>query len=34
MKSITSRELGGACNQVFSAETFDEIAKQSQEYCK
>jgi hypothetical protein len=26
MKTMTCKELGGACNQTFSADTFDEIA--------
>ena len=26
MKTMTCKELGGACNQAFSANTFDEIA--------
>lgn len=26
MKSMTCKELGGACDQVFNASTFDEIA--------
>ena len=26
MKTMTCNQLGGACNQTFSAETFDEIA--------
>lgn len=29
MKSMTCRQLGGACDKVFSAETFEEIAKLS-----
>ncbi|MBT1705177.1 DUF1059 domain-containing protein [Chryseosolibacter indicus] len=27
MKTMTCKELGGACNQNFSADTFEEIAK-------
>jgi predicted small metal-binding protein len=27
MKTMTCKELGGACDQTFSANTFDEIAK-------
>ena len=27
MKTMTCKQLGGACNQTFSANTFDEIAK-------
>ena len=30
MKSMTCLQLGGACDQIFSAATFDEIARQSQ----
>jgi hypothetical protein len=26
MKTMTCNQLGGACNQIFSANTFDEIA--------
>jgi hypothetical protein len=26
MKTMTCKELGGACNESFSADTFDEIA--------
>jgi len=26
MKSMTCKQLGGACDQIFSAETFDEMA--------
>jgi hypothetical protein len=26
MKTMTCKELGGACNQTFSANTFDELA--------
>jgi hypothetical protein len=29
MKSITCRQLGGACDLQFKGDTFDEIAKQS-----
>jgi len=29
MKSMTCKELGGACDEVFSAETFDEIVELS-----
>lgn len=32
MKSMTCLELGGACSEVFQAETFDEIAKLSQQH--
>lgn len=34
MKSMTCKELGGACDLVFSADTFDELAEQSQEHVK
>lgn len=29
---MTCRELGGACDTVFKAETFEEIAKKSKEH--
>lgn len=29
MKKMTCRELGGACDHVFTAETFEELAEQS-----
>lgn len=29
MKSMTCIQLGGACDQVFSGETFDQLASQS-----
>ncbi len=29
MKTMTCEQLGGACDQAFSAETFDEMAAQS-----
>lgn len=32
MKSMTCQQLGGACEQVFSGETFDELAAQSQQH--
>ena len=32
MKTMTCKQLGGACDQEFSAETFDEMAKLSQEH--
>lgn len=32
MKSMTCLELGGACEEIFSADNFDEIAKLSQEH--
>ena len=34
MKSMTCNQLGGACEQVFSAETFDDLASQSQKHGK
>ncbi len=34
MKSMTCIQLGGACEHVFSGETFDEIAAQSQQHGK
>lgn len=30
MKTMTCQQLGGACDQAFRADTFDEIARQSQ----
>ena len=30
MKSMSCHQLGGACEEVFTAETFDELAQQSQ----
>lgn len=30
MKSMTCKQLGGACDEVFSAETFEEMAAESQ----
>jgi hypothetical protein len=32
MKSMTCKQLGGACDKVFRAETFDEIAGMSQNH--
>lgn len=32
MKTMTCKQLGGACDQVFRAETFQEIAKLSQRH--
>lgn len=32
MKSMTCRQLGGACDQVFEAETFEEIAELSKQH--
>ena len=34
MKSMTCIQLGGACEQIFSAESFDDIAAQSQQHGK
>ncbi len=34
MKSMTCKQLGGACEQVFSGETFEELAAQSQQHGK
>ena len=34
MKSMTCKQLGGACDLEFQAETFDEIAKLSQKHGK
>jgi hypothetical protein len=34
MKSMTCIQLGGACEHVFSGETFDELAAQSQQHGK
>ena len=30
MKTMTCKQLGGACNKTFSADTFDEIVKNEQ----
>jgi hypothetical protein len=32
MKRMTCKQLGGACNTVFSASTFDEIAEMSKKH--
>ncbi|MBN8700679.1 MAG: hypothetical protein J0L54_13815 [Chitinophagales bacterium] len=32
MKSMTCKELGGACDFVFQAESFEEIAEQSKKH--
>ncbi len=32
MKSMTCKQLGGACDKVFSANSFDEIAKMSRDH--
>jgi hypothetical protein len=34
MKTMTCEQLGGACDQKFDAESFDEMAKLSQEHGK
>lgn len=34
MKSMTCKQLGGACEEVFSAETFEEISALSQAHGK
>ncbi len=34
MKTMTCKELGGACNVAFRAETFEEIAHLSQQHGK
>jgi hypothetical protein len=34
MKSMTCKQLGGACDEVFSAETFEDIAQLSQAHGK
>jgi len=32
MKSMTCKQLGGACDKIFQAETFDEMAKLSRQH--
>ena len=32
MKTMTCKQLGGACNEKFSANTFDEIAEMSKKH--
>lgn len=32
MKSMTCKQLGGACDKVFKAETFEEMAKLSKQH--
>ena len=32
MKTMTCRQLGGACDKAFHAETFDEIAEMSKQH--
>lgn len=34
MKIMTCNQLGGACDLVFSGETFDDLAAQSQQHGK
>lgn len=34
MKTMSCEQLGGACDKLFSADTFDEIAMMSQNYGK
>ena len=34
MKTMTCKQLGGACDQEFQAESFDEMAKLSQQHGK
>lgn len=34
MKTMTCKQLGGACNLEFQAETFEEMAQLSQEHGK
>ena len=34
MKSMTCMQLGGACEEIFSGETFDDLAAQSQQHGK
>ena len=33
MKSMTCKQLGGACDEVFSAETFEEIGEMSKTHA-
>lgn len=33
MKSMTCKQLGGACDQVFQAETFEELAEMSKTHA-
>jgi len=32
MKSMTCRQLGGACDEVFTANSFEEVAEQSKQH--
>jgi hypothetical protein len=34
MKTMSCKQLGGACDKLFSADTFDEIAMMSQNHGK
>ena len=34
MKTMTCKQLGGACDKEFSADTFDDMAKLSQQHGK
>lgn len=34
MKSMTCKQLGGACDLIFSGKSFDELANQSQQHGK
>ena len=34
MKTMTCRQLGGACDLMFHADTFDEMAAQSQSHAR
>jgi predicted small metal-binding protein len=34
MKTMTCRQLGGACDHAFHADTFDEMAAQSQSHAR
>ena len=34
MKTMSCKQLGGACDKLFSADTFDEIATMSQNHGK
>jgi hypothetical protein len=34
MKTMTCKQLGGACDEVFSGETFEDLATQSQQHGK
>lgn len=33
MKKMTCKQLGGACDKIFKAETFEEMAKLSKEHA-